>query len=92
MFTITVPLLTASGAQQGPSDRVSGCYFVDNKAGQAEVYLPLNRLSIEVKSAWSATVVPFILLYCVVLHHRGSLTCADCLSCESVMVSANGYV
>jgi hypothetical protein len=36
-------------------------------------------------------LVPFIRLYCVVLHHRGSFTCADFLCRESKMISADDY-
>jgi hypothetical protein len=41
---VSLRLHTASGSHQESSDSFPGCYFIDNKTGQAEVEPPLDSV------------------------------------------------
>jgi len=88
VIIVSLPLRTASGAQHDP---IGFRYVILSTMKWAKLKFTHHsiQLSIEVKSAWNITLVPFIRLYCVVLHHIGSFTCANCLCWESIMISAD---
>jgi len=91
VIIVSLPLRTASGAQHDPI-RVRNVILSTIKRSKRKFTHHSIQLSTEVKGAWNITLVPFIRLYCVVLHHIDSFTCVDCLCWESIMISADGYV
>jgi len=91
VIIVSLPLRTASGVQHN-SIEFRDVILSTVKLAKLKFTHNSIQLSIEAKSSWNITLVPFIRLYCVVLHRRCSFTCADFLCLESIMISADDYV